>query len=119
MTSEEENLRETNIRRGIFHGDSLSPLLSLVFLLPLTHILRYAVPGYRFANSRQKINHQFLIDDLKLYASNKKSFESLIQTIRVFSHDIEIELGVEKCAVLTMKKGKMTNSDEIALPNKD
>ena len=119
MTSEEENLREINIRRGIFHGDSLSPLLFLVFLLPLTHILRYAAPGYRFANSRQKINHQFLIDDLKLHASNKKSFESLIQTIRVFSHDIEIELGVEKCAVLTMKKGKMTNSDEIALPNKD
>ena len=49
----------------------------------------------------------------------RKSFESLTQTICVFSHDIEIELGVEKCAVLTMKKGKMTNSDEIALPNKD
>ena len=29
-----------------------------------------------------------------------------------------MEFGVEKCAVLTMKKGKMSNSDGIALPNK-
>ena len=29
-----------------------------------------------------------------------------------------MEFGVEKCAVLTMKKGKMANSDGIGLPNK-
>ena len=38
--------------------------------------------------------------------------------MRVFSNDIGMEYGVEKCSVLTMKIGKMTNSDEIALPNK-
>ena len=58
------------------------------------------------------------MDDLKLYVSNEKSIESLIQTVRVFSNDIGMEFGVEKCAVLTMKKGKMANSDGIALPNK-
>ena len=58
------------------------------------------------------------MDDLKLYASNEKSFESLIQTVRVFSNDIGMELGVEKSAVLTVKKGKMANGDGIALPNK-
>ena len=36
----------------------------------------------------------------------------------VFSNDIGMEWGEEKCAVLTMKKGKMANSDGIALPNK-
>ena len=56
--------------------------------------------------------------DLKLHASNKKSLESLIQTARVFSNDIETEFGMEKCAVMTIKKGKMANSDGIALPNK-
>ena len=35
----EENLGEVNIRRGIFQGDSLSPLLLVVCLLPLTHVL--------------------------------------------------------------------------------
>ena len=58
------------------------------------------------------------MDDLKLYASNEKSLELLIQNVRVFSNDIGMEFGVEICAVLTMKKGKMTNSDGIVLPNK-
>ena len=31
------------------------------------------------------------MDDLKLYASNEKSLESLIQTRRVFSNDIGME----------------------------
>ena len=58
------------------------------------------------------------MDDLKLYASNEKSIESLSQTVLVFSNDIGMEFGVEKCAVLTMKKGKMANSERIAFPNK-
>ena len=58
------------------------------------------------------------MDNLKLYASNEKSLESLIQTVRVFSNNTGMEFGVEKSAVLTMKKGKMANSDGIALPNK-
>ena len=60
----------------------------------------------------------YFYDDLKLYASNEKSIESLIQTVRVFSNGIGMQSGMEKCAVLTMKKGKMANSDGIALPNK-
>ena len=52
------------------------------------------------------------MDDLKLYASNQKLLESLIQSVRVFSNDMGMEFGVEKCAVLTMKKGKMANNNE-------
>ena len=118
MISGEENLGEVNIRRGIFQGDSLSSLLFVVFLLPLTPILRDAAPGYHFASNRQKVSHLLLMDDLKLYASNEKSLESLIQTLCVFGNDIGMEFGAEKCAVLTIKKGKMANGDGIALPNK-
>ena len=52
------------------------------------------------------------LDDPKLYASNEKSLESLFDTVRVFSNDKGMEFAVEKCAVLTMKKGKMANSEE-------
>ena len=58
------------------------------------------------------------MDNLKLYTSNEKSLEVLTQTMRVFSNDIGMKFGVEKCAVLTMKKGNMANSDGITLPNK-
>ena len=44
------------------------------------------------------------MDDLKLYASNEESLESLIQTVPVFSNDIGMEFEVEKCAVLTMER---------------
>ena len=36
----------------------------------------------------------------------------------MFSNDIRMKFGLEKCAVLTMKKGKMVNSDGIALTDK-
>ena len=88
LTSGEKNLGAVNIRRGIFQGDSLSPLLFTVSLLPLTHILRDTAPGYHFASNGQKVNHLLSVDDLKLYVSNGQSLESLIQTVRVFSNDI-------------------------------
>ena len=46
------------------------------------------------------------------------SLESFIQAVRVFSYDMGREFELEKCAVLTMKKGKMANKDGIALLNK-
>ena len=61
-------------------------------------------PGYHFASNGQKVKHLLFMDDLKLYASNEKSLESIIQTVRVFSNDIGMEFGVEKCAVLTIRK---------------
>ena len=78
-------------------------------MLPLRRILRDATPGYHFASNRQKVNHLLIMDDLKLYESNEKSLESLIQTVHVFSTDIGMEIGVEKCAALTMKQRKMAN----------
>ena len=34
------------------------------------------------------------------------------------SNDIGMKFGVENCAILTMKKRKMANSDGITVPNK-
>ena len=51
------------------------------------------------------------MDDLKLYASNEKSLESLIQTVCEFSNGIGMKFRVEKCAILTMKKEKMASSE--------
>ena len=67
-------------------------LLFVVCLLTLTHTLRDAAPGYHFASKRQKVNHFLFMDDMKLYASNKRSLEPLLQTVPDFSNDIGIDL---------------------------
>ena len=95
----------------------ISPLLFIVRLLPLKHILRDVGSGYHFESKGQKINRLLFMDNLKSYTSNEKSLESLIQTLRVFSNDIGMEFVVEICVVLLMKKGKVANSDRIALLN--
>ena len=75
-------------------------------------------PGYHFASNGKKVNHLLFMDDLKLYESNEKWFESLIPAVRVFSNYIGMKFWVERFAALTMKKRKMANSDGTALPNK-
>ena len=57
------------------------------------------------------------MDDLKLYAMNEKGVDSLIQRVRVFCEDIGMEFGIEKCAVLVMKRGKVVKSKGIKLPD--
>ena len=109
-------LGEVDIRRGIFQGDSLSPLVFVLGLIPLSLILRKAKAAYEFAGSREKINHLLFMDDLKLYSKSEKELDSLIQTVRIFSEDIGMEFGIEKCAMLVMKRGKIVKSEGIELP---
>ena len=46
------------------------------------------------------------MDDIKLLAKNEKEVETLIHTVRIYSWDIGMEFGIEKCAMLVMKSGK-------------
>ena len=75
LTCAQEVLGGVKIMRGIFQGDSLSLLLSLLLvsaLIPLTHILRKSKPGYEFSGSGEKINYLLYMDDLKLYRKIEK-----------------------------------------------
>jgi len=57
-----------SIRRGIFQGDFLYPLL-FITVISLTHILRQNDARYRLGNGHRKINHLLFMDDLKLYGN--------------------------------------------------
>ena len=59
------------------------------------------------------------MDDIKLFAKNEKELETLIYTVRLYSQDIGMEFGIEKCAMLVMKSGKRHTTDGIELPNQD
>ena len=43
--------------------------------------------------------------------------DSLVQTVRVFSEDIGMPFGIEKCAMLVTEKGKIVKSVGIVLPD--
>ena len=57
------------------------------------------------------------MDDLKLYSITENQIDSLVNTVRVFSQDINMEFGLDKCAVLIMKRGKMVESTGIPMPD--
>ena len=59
------------IKRGIFQGDSPSPLLFVLVMIPLTLALRQAKVSYELKKGRKKINHLLFKDNLKLFAKNE------------------------------------------------
>ena len=65
-------LGTVDIKRGIFQGDSLSPLLFVMIMIPLSQQLNAVNIGYKLRNTDRSINHLLFMDDLKLYASNDK-----------------------------------------------
>ena len=110
-------LGEVEIKRGIFQGDSLSPLVFVLALIPLSLISRKAKAAYEFLESKGKINHLLFMDELKLYSRTENGLDSLVQTVRVFSEDIGMEFVIEKCAMLVMAKRKIVKSVGTELPD--
>ena len=87
--------------------------------MPLKIILRKCMAGYKLSRSQEKINHQMYMDDIKLFPKNEKELETLIHTVRIYSQDIGMKLGIEKCVMLVMKSEKWHRTDGIDLPNQD
>ena len=117
LTSNGEVLGEVAIKRGIFQGDSLSPLLFVLAMIPLSMLLKRERVGYKFGKEQRKINHLLFMDDLKLYGRSEEELEKLVEVVRVFSGDIGMEFGLDKCAVLVLKKGVKVNCVGIELPD--
>ena len=80
LMSNGQNLGDVNIRRGIFQGDSLSPLLFVVYLIPLSVILRKTKGKYQPSKESESIHHLLFMDDLKLCGSDERQIDSLICT---------------------------------------
>ena len=75
LCSGNSQLGEVKIKRGIFQGDSLSHLVFVLALIPLSLILRKAKTAYELRESKEKINHLLFMDDLKLYSQSEKGLD--------------------------------------------
>jgi hypothetical protein len=104
------------IRRGIFQGDSLSPLWFCLALNPLSKLLNQTGYGFQLKSlNSYKITHLFYMDDLKLYTANQNQLHSLLEITRDFSKPISMEFGIDKCSVLQVNAGKIHESSSIEL----
>ncbi len=118
LTANGEELGEINLKRGIFQGDSLSPLLFVMIMTPLSILLREeGERGYALGSDSKLMNHLLFMDDLKLYAKSSDDLDALVNLVGTYSKDICMEFGMDKCAVVHMKKGKRVRSEGLTLPS--
>ena len=60
------------------------------------------------------------MDHLKLFGKTKRDMESLINTVRLFSENVAMQFGVDKCAITVLKRGKLDSSkSDIVFENQD
>ena len=114
-TKGEIEINNIRILKGIFQGDSLSPLLFCMAIDPLSKLIKKEEIGYSTSKERskasktqQKVSHLLFMDDLKMYADSEDRLGKLIKTVHSFSEDIRMEFGLDKCSKCTIRKGKKT-----------
>ena len=56
--------------------------------------------------NEENLNCLLFMDDLKIFAKNEREVNGLISTVEVSSNDIGLEVGMKKCGLLALKRGK-------------
>ena len=90
LTCNGEDLKEVDLKRGIFQGDSISMVFSSL-------ILSKVKVSYEWGKKKYKLNHLLFMNDLKL---SEEQIHTLVYTVHIFSTNIGIECGMKKCGIL-------------------
>ena len=117
LTPNGEDLGEVNVERRIFQGDSISPLLFVLSMVPLSLILKKVNAYYKWGKKEYRLNHLIFMDDLKLYVKSEEQTNMLVRTVYMFNTDVGMEFGIKKCGTLPMKEIKIVKSERIKLPD--
>ena len=56
--------------------------------------------------NEENLNCLLFMDDLKIFAKNEREVNGLISTVEITSNDIGLEVGMKKCGLLALKRGK-------------
>ena len=65
-------VKEIQFKRGIYQGDSLSPLLFIISINPISLLLNRRCRGYQLEG--MNVTHILYMDDLKGYCNNFQKF---------------------------------------------
>jgi len=104
---------DLEIQHGIFQGDSLTPLLFCISLIPLTEQLNKLNVGYEEHTTKTKASHLLYMDDLKLIGKTEEELQKQMQVLRIFSDDIHIEFGHDNCAKIVLQREKLVLSQNL------
>ena len=115
LTCNNQSVGGVDINQGIFLGDSLSALLFALCLIPSIVILRKSEFAYKVLSNKE--DKLLFMDDLKLHAKNEKGLVPFVQRVQIFTDNTGMLFGINNCATLDLEKGKITEFDEILLPD--
>ena len=113
-TGEEAVRMELQFRRGLFQGDSLSPLLFCLSIAPISHALRETT-GFRVPYLDSPVTHLFFMDDLKMCTRNSDILGDTLRVVDRVSRTVGMELGLRKCAVAHVKRRKYVGGEDYLL----
>ncbi|TWW74442.1 Rho GTPase-activating protein 26 GTPase regulator associated with focal adhesion kinase [Takifugu flavidus] len=115
LKSHEVELEKTNkfIKELIKDGKAL--IQALKCLNPLSQIITKSGYGYQF-QSGTTVSHLLYMDDIKRYAKNEHDIDSLIHLTRIYSKDIGMSFGLDKCGRMISRRGKVIATDGVELP---
>ncbi|CDR71672.1 hypothetical protein, conserved [Babesia bigemina] len=92
------------VERGILQGDSLSPLLFVLCLDPLSRHLTRIFPKVELSVTGGRIfatNHFLYIDDLKFFAHEESTMRGMGREVEKFFNDIGLRINRDKSATNT------------------
>jgi hypothetical protein len=79
-----------HIQRGIFQGDSISPLLFCIALNPLKNEPNRVDCGYQIHRTERKISHLLYMDDLKLLGRSEDHLQNKIKIVKAIRKEINM-----------------------------
>ena len=99
-------LVNVDIRRVIFHGNSLSPLPIVICMIPLTQILKEVKKG-SYQKKILKSGYTLKIEEnlnslWKIFPKSKREVNGLVSTAQILNNVIWMEFGTKKCGVLVL-----------------
>ena len=103
-------VRSTPVKynRGLFQGDSLSPLLFCLAIAPISQVLN-TTKGYTLWHNgeRNTMSHLLYMNDLKIYTGGPDKLREAMECVEKTSNAIGMRFGVRKCGTAHMQKGKV------------
>ena len=98
-----EEILQKRVERGILQGDSLSPLLFVLYMDPLSRKLNGTYPKVEVKIDKEcyASDHLLFIDDLKLFAHNEETLNALIRETENFFKTVGLEMNRQESATNT------------------